>query len=75
MGLRIQKNNVLLPEELLLDMEIELWDREFELGMPDWYWEHISKSKAMQKVVQLKNKIKSIQRRINTYSEDYDEKE
>lgn len=67
------KTNVLLnDEDMLLDMEIELWELEYELDMPIWYW--VTNKAIIHQIAKIKvlqNKIKSIKNKLSK-SVEYD---
>ena len=72
MNFVIRTKNVLSEEDILLDMELELWELEYELGMPMWYWvTNKLRNHQVAKVRILKNKIKQINNRLNK-STEYD---
>jgi hypothetical protein len=57
---------------MLLDMEIELWELEYELDMPIWYWvTNKAITHQIAKIKVLQNKIKSIKNKLNK-SVEYD---
>ena len=68
----VKTKNILSNEDILLDMELELWELEYELGMPMWYWvTNKLRNHQVAKVRILKNKIKQINNRLNK-STEYD---
>ena len=72
MNFVIRTKNVLSEEDILLDMELELWELEYELGMPMWYWVTDKlRNHQVAKARVLKNKIRQIENRLNK-STEYD---
>ena len=72
MNFVIRTKNILSEEDVLLDMELELWELEYELGMPMWYWVTDKlRNHQVSKVIVLKNKIRQIENRLNK-STEYD---
>lgn len=72
MNFVIKTNQLLSNEDVLLDMEIELWELEFELGMPMWYWLTTeAKNRQAAKVKVMQNRIRAIKNKLNK-SENYE---
>lgn len=66
----ISTKNLRSDEDRLLDMETELWELNFELGMPMWYWvfEKLKNKKTTQAIV-LTNKINSMKKKLSMSNE------
>ena len=69
----IRTKNVLSNEDILLDMELELWELEYELGMPMWYWvTNKLRNHQIAKIIALQNKINAVNNKINKEVSNYD---
>jgi len=66
----VSTKNLRSDEDKLLDMETELWELNFELGMPMWYWvfEKLKNKKITQAIV-LTNKINSMKKKLSMSNE------
>lgn len=66
----VSTKNLRSDEDRLLDMETELWELNFELGMPMWYWvfEKLKNKKITQSIV-LTNKINSMKKKLSMSNE------
>jgi len=69
----VSTKNLRSDEDKLLDMEAELWELNFELGMPMWYWVNNKlRNHQISKVKILQNKINAISNKINKEVISYD---
>lgn len=63
--MKIQYEDVYSPLDTLLDLEIGLWELEFELPMPDWYWmSSVYKNEHRYKIRLVKNRIIKVKKEI-----------
>lgn len=68
--MKIRIHNILTCEDELLDLGVDLWDREQELDMPYWYWVDGEYCCKKGKIVAIRNRVKRLERLNDGYWQD-----